>query len=162
MRIWSLHPRYLDSKGLVALWRETLLAQAVLLNRTKGYAHHPQLIRFRASRSPTGSIAAYLGEVAAEATQRGYRFDTTKIVDSPSADRFQVTIGQMTLERGHLLAKLVTRDPDRFERLRSVAPFLPHPLFDVVPGEVEPWEKAPHSTATPTLYTATKTFREST
>jgi hypothetical protein len=29
-RIWSLHPKYLDARGLVALWREGLLAQAVL------------------------------------------------------------------------------------------------------------------------------------
>lgn len=37
MRIWSLHPSYLDAKGLVALWRETLLAQKVLLGATVGY-----------------------------------------------------------------------------------------------------------------------------
>ena len=36
MRLWSLHPRYLDAKGLVALWREGLLAQAVLKGQTKG------------------------------------------------------------------------------------------------------------------------------
>lgn len=37
MRLWSIHPRYLDTKGLVALWRETLLlAQAVLFGNTKG------------------------------------------------------------------------------------------------------------------------------
>ncbi|HEU5178767.1 MAG TPA: pyrimidine dimer DNA glycosylase/endonuclease V, partial [Burkholderiales bacterium] len=30
MRLWSLHPKYLDARGLVALWREALLAQAVL------------------------------------------------------------------------------------------------------------------------------------
>jgi hypothetical protein len=27
MRIWTVHPRYLDPKGLVAAWREALLAQ---------------------------------------------------------------------------------------------------------------------------------------
>jgi len=43
MRIWSLHPKYLDSKGMVALWREALLAKQVLLNKTKGYKNHPQL-----------------------------------------------------------------------------------------------------------------------
>lgn len=31
MRLWSIHPCYLDSKGLIALWRESLLAQACLL-----------------------------------------------------------------------------------------------------------------------------------
>ena len=27
MRIWTLHPEYLDGRGLTALWRETLLAR---------------------------------------------------------------------------------------------------------------------------------------
>lgn len=48
MRLWSLHSRYLDSRGLVALWRESLRAQKVLMGDTIGYRHHPQLDRFRA------------------------------------------------------------------------------------------------------------------
>jgi hypothetical protein len=47
MRIWSIHPKYLDIKGLVALWREALLAKHVLEGRTKGYRNHPQLDRFK-------------------------------------------------------------------------------------------------------------------
>ncbi|MGP9584395.1 pyrimidine dimer DNA glycosylase/endonuclease V, partial [Micrococcaceae sp. AOP34-BR2-30] len=30
MRLWSLHPEVLDRQGLIAGWREALLAQAVL------------------------------------------------------------------------------------------------------------------------------------
>jgi hypothetical protein len=41
MRLWSIHPEYLDAKGLVALWREALLAQNVLQCNTKGYKKHP-------------------------------------------------------------------------------------------------------------------------
>ena len=37
MRLWSLHPRYFDSKGLTAAWREALLARAVLTGQTRGY-----------------------------------------------------------------------------------------------------------------------------
>ena len=39
-------------QGLVALWREALLARAVLRGKTRGYRHHPQLHRFRASATP--------------------------------------------------------------------------------------------------------------
>ena len=74
MRLWTLHPRYLDPRGLVALWREGLLAQAVLLGRTKGYSHHPQLHRFAAQRGGAGCLAEYLRVVQKEATRRGYRF----------------------------------------------------------------------------------------
>ena len=52
MRIWSLHPKYLDTKGLVALWRETLLAKHVLEGKTKGYRNHPQLDRFKKAQNP--------------------------------------------------------------------------------------------------------------
>lgn len=142
MRIWSLHPQYLDAKGLVALWRETLLAQAVLLGRTKGYTRHPQLDRFRAADSPPGLIADYLRVVAAEAAQRGYHFDTSRIADGTAATRLPVTAGQMQCEWRHLLGKLERRDPLRRERFADVCVPLPHPLFDVVPGDVEPWEKA--------------------
>lgn len=142
MRIWSLHPQYLDAKGLVALWRETLLAQAVLLGRTKGYTRHPQLDRFRAAAAPSALVADYLRTVAAEASQRGYRFDTSRIADAADAGRLQVTTGQMHCEWQHLLSKLASRDPPRYERLAVVRSPLPHPLFDVVAGDVEPWEKA--------------------
>ena len=64
MRLWTLHPKYLDAQGLVALWREGLLARAVLRGMTKGYRHHPQLQRFRAHASPRAAINLYLEGVA--------------------------------------------------------------------------------------------------
>jgi len=79
MRIWSLHPKYLDAKGLVALWRETILAQKVLEGKTKGYKNHPQLNRFKNTDNPVGAIAVYLKYVAEEADKRGYNFDSNKI-----------------------------------------------------------------------------------
>ena len=67
MRIWSLHPKYLDTKGLVALWRETLLAKQVLQNKTKGYRNHPQLNRFKNHSEPLEAINYYLSIVFKEA-----------------------------------------------------------------------------------------------
>jgi Pyrimidine dimer DNA glycosylase (EC 3.2.2.17)/DNA-(apurinic or apyrimidinic site) lyase (EC 4.2.99.18) len=52
MRLWSIHPKYLDVQGLLGLWREGLLAQKVLLGETKGYRNHPQLIRFKRTSDP--------------------------------------------------------------------------------------------------------------
>ena len=79
MRLWSLHPSLLDQKGLVALWREALLAQKVLQGKTKGYRYHPQLQRFRQSKTPLTTISAYLWAVHDEASRRGYSFDSSKI-----------------------------------------------------------------------------------
>src|SRR5512144_979866 len=106
MRLWSLHPRYLDPKGLVALWREGLLAQAVLRGRTRGYRHHPQLARFLASPSPRRHIAAYLRQVHAEASRRGYRFDAAKIGRGGRVAPLPVTRGQLDYEWRHLARKL--------------------------------------------------------
>lgn len=143
MRIWSLHPRYLDRQGLLAGWREGLLAQAVLNGQTRGYTHHPQLVRFRASDDPLGAIGTYLGYMADEATARGYTFDAAKILSKARPDlHLTVTEGQLDYERGHLLAKVRTRHPEDTARIASLmAPVEPHPLFAVVPGGIEAWER---------------------
>lgn len=143
MRIWSLHPRYLDAKGLVACWRETLLAQKVLDGKTTGYRNHPQLVRFRAGDDPLALIGAYLEGIAMEADARGYRFNRTLILRGQQGESgaLPVTTGQLDHERDHLLAKLAVRAPDLIATV-PIAPNRPdpHPLFLAVPGPVEPWE----------------------
>ncbi|HEX2668338.1 MAG TPA: pyrimidine dimer DNA glycosylase/endonuclease V [Gammaproteobacteria bacterium] len=141
MRLWSLHPRYLDSKGLVALWREALLAQAVLQGKTKGYKHHPQLRRFQESKRPRQLIAAYLRAVHAEATRRGYNFDASKIGRGKLVPRsLKVTRGQMEYEWQHLNKKLRKRDPDWRKQFSDLKVTKPHPLFRMVRGDREDWE----------------------
>jgi len=141
VRIWSLHPRLLDAKGLVALWRETLLAQAVLRGRTRGYRNHPQLERFRDADAPVGAVAAYLREVHAEAVRRGYHFDAGRISRAQFDGTLTVTRGQLAYEREHLLRKLEVRDPARAAELERTAKPPVHPLFRVVAGPVASWEK---------------------
>jgi hypothetical protein len=140
MRIWSLHPSYLDAKGLVALWRETLLAQKVLLGETVGYRNHPQLIRFKDCGNPVGAIATYLRVVAEEASSRGYRFDMSKICRKRFRGSVQVTSGQVQYELAHLLRKLKLRDKQRYLACAGQTSIAVHPLFAVTDGDVEPWE----------------------
>jgi len=142
MRLWSLHPKYLDARGLVALWREALLAQKVLAGQTRGYTHHPQLIRFRESPHPEKAMALYLHFICEEADQRGYQFDRKKINGRPRAG-FQLTVtrGQIQFEQSHLLRKLKIRKPEDCEKLLKAKRIQPHPLFHVTPGEQEPWER---------------------
>jgi len=140
MRLWSLHPRYLDAKGLVALWREALLAQHVLLGKTRGYRHHPQLTRFRQADDPALAIGAYLARVADEADRRNYRFNRDKIVKTGQACQLDVTAGQVDYEFRHLLSKLQVRDPGRYDELKGSRALETHPLFRQVEGGVEAWE----------------------
>ena len=140
MRLWSLHPKYLDAQGLVALWREALLAQKVLQGKTKGYQHHPQLARFRSHPRPAAAIATYLRAVHAESLRRGYSFDATKIGVQRTTRRIACTRGQLLYEWEHLRNKLRKRNPSLYRELLPRALSEPHPLFTLVPGERESWE----------------------
>lgn len=142
MRLWSLHPCYLDPVGLVALWREGLLAQKVLAGETRGYRHHPQLIRFRAMPSPLDAIGAYLSQVLNESRRRAYRFDAGRIRRPNAGVQMVVTEGQLRFELRHLRGKLETRSPSRLAELRRIDLPAAHPMFEVIAGEREPWERA--------------------
>lgn len=168
MRIWSLHPSLLDRRALVACWRETLLAQKVLRGLTRGYTNHPQLIRFRAHPQPLEAVAAYLFGLADEADARGYSFNRALIgageegasengAGKNSADksenpyasvaRIPVPLGQLEYELAFLRHKVAGRDPEWEHQLRErltargELAACAHPLFEVVPGSIEPWEK---------------------
>jgi len=141
MRLWSISPSYLDQKGLVALWREALLAQKVLSGDTNGYKNHPQLKRFRATYNPLGAIASYLRIVAREADKRGYHFDKSKIANKKYNKKIPVTSGQIDYEFAHLLHKLETRTPDQYRSLKSTRPVKAHSLFQKIRGDIEEWEK---------------------
>ncbi len=140
MRLWTLHPKYLDTRGLVTLWREALLAQAVLKGQTRGYASHPQLTRFRNSPSPLKSIAFYLRGVYVEAAARGYHFDATKIGSVSHVEPIVATRGQLDYEWSHLKAKLQARAPAWFANSELISHPEPHPLFHIVPGPIAEWE----------------------
>jgi hypothetical protein len=141
MRLWSLHPRYLDARGLVALWREGLLARKVLRGETRGYRRHPQLERFRRHADPVALVDAYLRPVCAEAAGRGYRFDESKLGPGARRARMRVTRGQIGYEWDHLRRKLEARDAERLWRLEAVGFPDAHPVFVVIEGDVESWEK---------------------
>ena len=140
MRLWTLHPRYLDTKGLLAVWREGLLAQKVLQNETVGYRNHPQLRRFRSSTDPVAAIGMYLEEVYQEAIQRGYQFTEGKILRTELNHQIPCTRGQLLYEWEHLRGKLRQRDINRYLAMESISEPEPHPLFYIVEGEVEDWE----------------------
>lgn len=140
MRLWTLHPKHLDRQGLLALWREGLLARAVLRGQTRGYRHHPQLERFRGHAAPDLAIDAYLAGVQEEAASRGYAFDRSKLGVIEHVSGIAATDGQLAYEWQHLLRKLAVRDPALAERWRDESPVC-HPLFVVGPGPVASWER---------------------
>jgi len=141
MRLWSIHPKYLDRAGLLAVWREALLAKAVLRGKTLGYRSHPQLERFRAAPGPVKAIDEYLAGVHEEATGRGYRFDRSKFWRRQEVPRMPVHAGQLEYEMHRLRGKLWRRDRAGFALLRAVRRPKSHPLFVSRPGGVEAWER---------------------
>ncbi len=140
MRIWTISSSYLDTKGLVALWRESLLAQKVLTGNTVGYKNHPQLLRFKNTINPTGAIASYLRCIVAEADQRGYNFDKNKIINKRLQSQIEVTQGQIEYEFIHLLKKLKHRYPLKYSQLTNIKQIAIHPLFKPIKKKIEEWE----------------------
>lgn len=140
MRLWSLHPEYLDSKGLVALWREALLAKKVLEGKTSGYKNHPQLDRFKESDFTTDYINQYLQGVYKESLRRGYNFNKNKIDSFSHRCKLTVTDKQIEYEVQHLLKKLKKRSNSEFISLSSQKNIAPHPIFTIINGEIEKWE----------------------
>lgn len=140
MRLWTIHPRYLDTKGLLAAWREGLLAQKVLQNETVGYRKHPQLQRFLSSSDPAAAIATYLQGIYHEAVQRGYHFREDKIAVAEFEEQIPCTRGQLLYEWQHLREKLRQRDPNRYRGTENISEPEPHSLFKIIDGDVENWE----------------------
>jgi hypothetical protein len=141
MRLWSIHPQYLDKKGIVALWRETLLAKKVLSCKTKGYKNHPQLIRFKEAKNPLKSINYYLSKIYQEAKKRGYDFSKDKIGLGITKEKLLITSGQIEYEIKHLLLKLKKRDYKKYLEIKKIKKIKAHPLFIIRKGQVASWEK---------------------
>ena len=141
MRLWSIHPSHLDTKGLVAVWREGLLALHVLKGQTKGYKNHPQLLRFKNHPRPIKALSAYLHAIADEAESRNYTFKRDKLEPFSLVEPILVTFGQVQYETKHLKEKLKTRDSQRYANYRIVTELTVHPLFAKITGDVEKWEK---------------------
>jgi len=141
MRLWSLHPKYLDSKGLVALWREGLLARKVLKGETSGYRHHPQLLRFKKQADPITYLDTYLYHVYLESMRRGYSFNRDKIGIKFTDKLITVTNGQLVFELEHLKQKLLLRNKEKYAEIKDLNIPKPHPLFYITEGKLELWEK---------------------
>ena len=141
MRLWSIHPSYLDTKALVACWREGLLARKVLQGATIGYRNHPQLDSFKEQVDPLGTIDTYLLAIYEEANKRGYKFKRDKIAPQISDHTIEITDGQLKYEFSHLKKKLKIRDREKYDELTKVRNPESHPMFHIISGEPEKWER---------------------
>ena len=147
MRLWTIHPKFLDRQGLLGLWLEGIVAQNALSGLKKGYSNHPQLNRFKAQEVPLSFLGSYLEVVAKEGHSRGYNLRLDRVTINRTEDKIPVTIGQVHYEFQHLSAKLSRRDKEAYQKLQAIQTGgktlseLIHPIFMVVPGEIEAWER---------------------
>lgn len=141
MRLWSIHPRYLDPPGLGGLWREALLAQRVVEGRTAAYRSHPQARRILGQADPWGAIHDYLLGVWEEGRRRGYRYDRTRISEHSDGHSMDVPRGQIEYELALLHFKLAARNKASLSDLPTLEQALPHPSITIVEGGIAPWER---------------------
>jgi hypothetical protein len=143
MRLWSIHPKYLDVKGLNGLWREALLAKSIFEGKSKGYINHPQLTRFKNTNDPIITISTYLSYIYNESQIRGYSFNFSKIGIIDDSIRIKVNSEQIQYEFKHLSNKLKVRDKEKFNSIidNQIEVFR---MFEIVDGPIEKWEKIKH------------------
>jgi len=141
MRLWSLSFKYLDRMGLLAVWREALLAKKVLEDKTIGYKNHPQLIRFKNTDNPVKYINAYLEDIYKEAQERGYNFSKEKFSEGKIEKQIPVNSKQVEYEFTHLKYKLEKRDPEKFKDVSNITEIEVSNIFKIIEGNIEEWEK---------------------
>ena len=83
----------------------------------------------------------YLDAVRQEGDSRGYALAAERINRARCGGRLTVSRGQIEHEWRHLRRKLTARDPRWLAALGPVTRPRAHPLFRVVAGEVEDWER---------------------
>ncbi len=129
MRVWIIHPKYLDCKGLVALWRETLLARKVLKGKTKGWRNHPQLNKFKTHKNPVVAINTYLLYVWKESEKRCYKFNKRKIEKSFTKKKIKIPKKEVISDFEDLKNKLKKRDTKRYREIVKVKKIEVNPIF---------------------------------
>lgn len=92
------------------------------------------------SPDPVAAIGAYLREIYQESVRRAYRFNVDKISLAESNSSILCTRGQLLYEWEHLLEKLSQRDVNRYRAMNAIREPEPHPLFQIIEGEIEAWE----------------------
>ena len=71
----------------------------------------------------------------------GERLTLKKAGRNFKATLMTVSLGQIEYEWQHLLKKLENRDMNKFLEIKEEKTIIAHPLFQIVEGEIESWEK---------------------
>jgi len=140
MRLWSLHPKYLDRAWLLACWREWLLAKKVLEWNTIWYKNHPQLNRFKNFSNPILAINAFLTQIYIESKNRWYVFWSNKIEYVELIWIIEVTDWQLNYEKEHLFKKLSLRDINKANLIKDLERVTSNPIFRIINWNIESWE----------------------
>lgn len=132
MCLWSVHPKYLDKCGLVALWREGLRAQKNLSGESGKIPNDPQLIRFKQQDNPLQAIGAYLSFITCEALRQGCKFNHEKIMFPNFENAFlSVSEAELAEETERLKAKLHQRSEEKYEQLCQQQKIEINPVFNL-------------------------------
>jgi hypothetical protein len=143
MRLWSIHPKYLDASRLNAQWREALLCKACLEDKTVGYLNHPQYLRVKNHPHPHDFINKFLYSIWEEGFNRGYKYDDTKFAICLDFEPMEVTEDQIEYEFEHLQKKLGEFDEQYVsnEQDFNEEGILLNDCFLLIPGPIMNFEK---------------------
>jgi hypothetical protein len=141
MRLWSFHPKYLDNVGLSRAINEGVSGYKALTGKQKMWKNHPQLTRFKDYGET--QLKLYIEHLLIHFYNR--KCISIKLSPQPFnvfvKDVIEVTTGQLIYEWNHYLNKLEKRNNDLYQELMHITCPEPHPLLEVVEGDIESWEK---------------------
>lgn len=154
MRLWTIHPKYLDGKRLTSQWKEGIQMMHIWKEigenpepaKRLGYVSHPQVRRLsNLLVADSGLISLLLHQhltaVHEESVQRSYSFNKKLIddlaPDCKNAPKVYVTMGQVAYE----FALMATKNNEWSQKVAIDPYMLCNPIFQVVSGSIESWEK---------------------
>jgi hypothetical protein len=160
MRLWSFHPRYLDNIGLSRAINESISGykaledwqrdqkQIVPLHDNEyppSWKNHSQLVRFKIDDGDK-HLQDYIDVVLSCYVDRKLKSYNSKTIRFMTAHLYHlrqltVTNEQLLYEWQHYLKKIQKRSPKLYEEYILINTPIAHPLFKVVSGEIESWEK---------------------
>nr|BAL55447.1 hypothetical conserved protein [uncultured Acetothermia bacterium] len=129
MRIWDISPGYLNRNSLLGEHNELHALVSICLNNKKGYAHHPETLRWK---DYLGALAVRHELLVAEMTLRGYAHQSPLSVE-PDPTRWPVQYVDPPARQFALLReKYRAREPGRIPLPNNAQELWAHHKYSVL------------------------------
>jgi len=133
MRVWDIHPGYLNRESLLGEHREVHAVFSIIINHKSGYARHPETMRWRDS---LGALVSRHDCLLEEMDFRGYRH-LSPAPDIPGSPWPQVFIDPPAGQLSILEQKYRMKNPGRIPLPQNSQQLWAHHKYSVMARDPE-------------------------